>query len=336
MKLKEIADKIGGKVFGNSEVEIEGVASIETAKKGFITFIRSKKFIQSLKHSKASAVITGKYIKDIDIPQVVVENPLYAFAKVLEIFYKFSYKPQGILKGAYVSNTATIGKDVTIYSNVYIADSAFIGDRTVIYPGVFVGEKTIIGSDCIIYPNVTIREGVKIGSRVIIHSSSVIGSDGFGYVMNKGKHYKIPQVGSVVIEDDVEIGACVTIDRATIGETFIGKGTKIDNLVQIAHNVRIGKHSIIVAQVGIAGSSKIGEYVTLAGQVGIADHVDIEDGCIIAAKSGVMRNLKKGVYSGIPAIVHNKWLKIQVILEKLPELYKKIKELDAKISSGGK
>ena len=177
----------------------------------------------------------------------------------------------------------------------------------------------------------TLRENVRIGNRVIIHAGSVIGSDGFGYVFDEGRHHKIPQVGGVIIEDDVEIGSNVSIDRATTGNTIIGAGTKIDNLVQIAHNVTIGKNSLIIAQVGVAGSTEIGDYVTLAGQVGIVDHVTIESGTIIGAQSGVLGNIAKGIYSGSPVMPHRDWLKTQAIIAKLPELYKKIRELEGKI-----
>jgi UDP-3-O-[3-hydroxymyristoyl] glucosamine N-acyltransferase len=196
---------------------------------------------------------------------------------------------------------------------------------------VFIGEGTVIGNNCILYPHVTLRERVFIGDRVIIHSGSVIGSDGFGYVFDKGKYHKIPQVGGVIVGDDVEIGSNVSVDRATTGDTIIGKGTKIDNLAQIGHNVKIGNNSIIVAQVGIGGSSEIGDYVTIGGQVGIADHTRIESETMLGAKSGVMGHMPKGIYSGAPAIPHRDWLKSKAICAKLPELYKKIKELEEKI-----
>jgi UDP-3-O-[3-hydroxymyristoyl] glucosamine N-acyltransferase len=223
------------------------------------------------------------------------------------------------------------GKEVSIHPFAYISDNVTIGRDTIIYPGVFIGEGTVIGDGCTIYANVTIREKVTVGNRVIIHSGSVIGSDGFGYVWEEGRHYKIPQVGGVIIGEDVEIGANVTIDRATTGNTIIGRGTKIDNLVQIAHNVTIGERSIIVAQVGIAGSSEIGNFVTLAGQVGIPDHVKIADGCIIGAQAGVMGNLSKGIYLGSPAMPHRDWLRSTALFSKLPELNRRIKELEEKV-----
>ncbi|MGB9711162.1 MAG: UDP-3-O-(3-hydroxymyristoyl)glucosamine N-acyltransferase [Thermodesulfovibrio sp.] len=332
MKLFEIAKIFNAKVEGDGNIEITGVKGFEDSREGDITYIASSKYIESAKNSKASAFIVKEKIEEINKPQLITENPQFVFAKLLEIFYVKPHTHKGISEKALVANTVKLGNNVTIYPFVYIEENVYIGDNTVVYPFVFIGRETLIGSDCIIYPNVTIREKVKIGSRVIIHSGSVIGSDGFGYIFHEGKHHKIPQVGGVVIEDDVEIGACVTIDRATTGNTIIEKGTKIDNLVQIAHNVKIGQNCIIVAQVGIAGSSNIGDGCILAGQVGISDHVEVEAGTIITAKSGVMPGkLSKGVYSGIPVFSHREWLKANAIFQKLPELYRKVRELEEKI-----
>jgi len=260
-----------------------------------------------------------------------VSNPSYAFARAIEFFYpRPSFEP-GISGSAAVSEKAEIGRNVSIRAFACLEDHASIGDETVISPGVFVGENSRIGRQCLIYPNVTIRENVRIGDRVIIHSGSVIGSDGFGYVLEKGEHYKIPQVGGVIIEDDVEIGSNVSIDRATLGNTVIRKGTKIDNLVQIAHNVTIGEKSLIVSQVGIAGSTEIGSFVTLAGQVGVADHTSVDAGTIIGAQSGISGHIAKGIYSGSPAIPHKNWLRAQALFARLPEMQKRLKELEEKI-----
>lgn len=339
MRLGELAERIGGKPEGNTDTEISGVSGLDSVKDGYLTFISSKKYIPDLKSSKASAVITGELIQDIGIPQVIVDDPVFAFIKALELFYARPHHPGGVMPGAYVSERAVLGTDVTVYIGAYISEEARIGDRTVVYPGVFIGRGSSIGDDCTIYPNVSIREGVIVGSRVVIHPSSVIGSDGFGYHFRDGRHYKIPQIGGVIIEDDVEIGASVTIDRATTGNTVIGEGTRIDNLVQIAHNVSIGKHCIIVSQVGIAGSTRIGNYVTLAGQVGVSDHVEIEDGCVVGAQSGVMGRLKKGTYLGSPVMPHISWLKSQAAFEKLPELQRRIAEIEKelmRLTQGGK
>jgi UDP-3-O-[3-hydroxymyristoyl] glucosamine N-acyltransferase len=334
VKLAEIASLLNGEIVGlpqAGDIEITGVSGIHEAQAGDITFISAKKYIKDLSACRASCIIVKEQIPDTDITQLKVSNPQLAFGKALEHFYMKPLNPAGISKNAIVSDTAHIGKDASILPFSYISEEASIGDGTVIYPYVFIGENTVIGEKCIIYPHVTIRENVKIGNRVLIHSGSVIGSDGFGYVFDEGSYYKIPQVGGVIIGDDVEIGSNVSIDRATTGDTIIGYGTKIDNLVQIAHNVTIGNNSIIIAQVGIGGSTEIGDFVTLAGQVGVPDHVKIESETMIGAQSGVIGHLKKGAYSGSPAIPHRDWLKAQAIFAKLPELNKKIKELEDKI-----
>ncbi|MBI3377882.1 MAG: UDP-3-O-(3-hydroxymyristoyl)glucosamine N-acyltransferase [Nitrospirae bacterium] len=333
MKLREIAELLGGELAGNPDIEIKGAAGISDAEDGDITFLATAKLTSECIESKASAVIVKDTVPEIKKPQLKVSNPLYAFARLLEHFYVKPFIASGISDKAYVSDKAQIGENVSVYPLAFVSDRASIGSKTVIYPGVFIGENSSIGDECIIYPNVTIRENVKIGNRVIIHSGAVIGSDGFGYVMEKGIHYKIPQVGGVIIGDDVEIGANVTIDRATTGNTIIGSGTKIDNLVQIAHNVKIGANSIVIAQVGIAGSTEIGNYVILGGQVGVADHAKIDDGVMVGAQSGAMGHVKKGIYSGSPMIPHRDWLKAMAIFAKLPELNKKIKEVEDKIEN---
>jgi UDP-3-O-[3-hydroxymyristoyl] glucosamine N-acyltransferase len=331
MKLKDIANLIGGEIIGNAEIEIAGVAGISDAKEKDITFLSSMKMLKALKNSKASAVIVKERIEDIEKPQVIVKNPQYAFVVALSHFYVKQHPYKGISKNAYVSDSAFVGENTTIYPFAYISDFVKIGSRVVIYPGVFIGENSIIGDGCILYPNITIREGVVIGSRVVIHAGSVIGSDGFGYVFENGAHQKIPQVGNVIIEDDVEIGANVTIDRATTGSTIISKGTKIDNLVQIGHNVRVGENVILVAQVGIAGSSIIGDGVILGGQVGVADHTVVEAGTMVSAKSGAMGEMKKGIYSGILPMPHREWLKAMSVFSQLPELNKKLRRLEEEI-----
>lgn len=335
MKLRDIAILLNGEITGPpqaDEIEIRGVSGIREAQEGDITFISKERYRKYLAGCRASCVIVKEPIEGLGIAQLKVSNPHFAFAKLLEYLYVKPKKPIGISKDAIVSDKARAGKEVSIFPFSYISDGVFIDDRTIIYPYVFVGDNTIIGKDCIIYPNVTLREDVKIGNRVIIHSGSVIGSDGFGYVFEQGRYHKIPQVGGVIIEDDVEIGSNVSVDRATTGNTIIGKGTKIDNLSQIAHNVKIGNNSIIVAQVGIGGSTEIGDYVTLAGQVGISDHATIESGTMIGAQSGVSGNVSKGIYTGSPVMPHREWLKAQAIFSKLPELYRKLKELEEKVN----
>ena len=331
MKLKDFVEIVGGFIQGNPEIEITGVAGIMDAHEGDITFISSAKYLKQASESKASCIIVKEPIPDIKTVQFCTPNPYFAFAKALECFYPGPAFQPNISGKAIVSGRALLGKNISVYPFAYLSDDISIGDGTIIMPGVFVGEKTKIGKQCIIHPNVVIREGVTIGDRVIIHSGTVIGSDGYGYTFEKGEHYKIPQVGGVTIEDDVEIGSNVSIDRATLGNTFIGKGTKIDNLVHIAHNVTIGEKSLIMALAVIAGSSEIGSYVTIGGQTALADHTVIESGTIIAGKSGLFGHVTKGVYSGSPAIPHKAWLRSQALFAKLPELNKRIKELENKI-----
>lgn len=333
VKLKELALMLGGKAIGDPETEIKGAAGIHEVKEGEATFLIDRKLLRECAGSKASCVIVRDFIPDMDKPQIAAKNPLYAFARLLEHFYVAPYQPTGISSAASVSPSARIGRNVSIHSFVSVSDNAVVGDDTILYPGVFVGEDTVIGEQCVVYPNVTIREKVRVGNGVIIHPGAVVGSDGFGYVMEEGRHHKIPQVGGVIIEDDVEIGANVSIDRATTGNTFVGKGTKIDNLVQIAHNVRIGENSIIVSQVGIAGSTEIGNYVVLGGQVGVADHAKIDDGVMVGAQSGVFGHIEKGIHSGSPSIPHRDWLRSTALFAKLPELQKRIKELEEKIKA---
>src|SRR4030043_92643 len=276
-RMKELAQWVDGTVIGDGEIEISGVAAIEEARDGEITFIADSKYLPNLSKTNASAVIASKEVTQADKPLLCVTNPQLAFAKILTLFSQRPYQPKGIDPHAWISPTAKLGKDLTLYPFVYIGDRCSIADRVTLYPGVYVGEDSIIGEDSILYSHVSIYSGTVIGKRVTLHSGVVVGSDGFGYVREGKKNVKIPQVGRVEIGDDVEIGSNTTVDRATFGKTIIRRGVKIDNLVQGAHNVTIGEDSIIVAQVGIAGSTKIGSNVILAGQVGVADHIEIGD-----------------------------------------------------------
>ena len=331
--LGEISEIVGGKVLGPGDVKISGVSGIEDAKEGDITFFVNPKYISKAYKTSASAILVAKEIPDCTKPMVIISNPYLAFARLVELFYVEKRKPMGVDKNVTVGENIKFGKDLSIYPFVVLEDGLEIGDRVVIFPGSFIGKNTKIGEDTIIYPNVSIRESTVIGKRVIIHGGSSIGGDGFGFVQEGGRHIKIPQVGSVTIEDDVEIGSNVCIDRATLGATVIKSGTKIDNLVQIGHNVIIGENTILVSQVGISGSCNIGDNVILAGQVGIADHVRIGDNVVVGAKSGIGKNIKaNSIVSGAPAYPHNKWRRTQVCLPKLPEMFKRMRSLEKKIS----
>jgi UDP-3-O-[3-hydroxymyristoyl] glucosamine N-acyltransferase len=278
-------------------------------------------------------VIISPDMQGVSIPALVVKNPRYAFALALGIFYGKPYIPGGISDRAVIGKDVVLGNDPTIHPNAVVADGAKIGSRVTLYPGVYVGGGSIIGDDAVLYPNVSIREGVSLGCRVIIHSGTVIGSDGFGFVTDGGRHHKIPQVGGVIIDDDVEIGANCTIDRATLGNTVIKKGTKLDNMVHVAHNVTIGEHCLLAGQSGVAGSSTLGNYVVVGGKVAISDHLTIEDRVMIAGGSGVAHNVPSGqVVAGYPAIPIRDWLKVQAVLPKLPELKKIVSQLENRIN----
>ncbi len=332
MKVHEIAQRVGGSVIGNLELEILGVCSVDEARQGFITFLESKKYINQFQNGSASAVLIAEEI-ETDKVQIITSSPKLAFAKLLAEFYPPTRPKPNIDAKAAVGKNVKLGKDVTLSEFVSVADNVSIGDNTILFPGVSVGSGSQIGKDCILYPNVTLYPETEIGDRVSLHAGSVIGADGFGYAPDeKGRHFKIQQIGRVVIENDVEVGANTCIDRAAIGETRIRQGTKIDNLVQIAHNCSIGEHSVIVSQVGISGSCILGRNVVLAGQVGIGDHVTLGDQVTLAAQSGTFRDIdSKEVHGGSPSVPLNTWKKYVIHLPKLPDYARKIKEMEKRI-----
>src|SRR3989338_8654026 len=290
--LKEIAELIDGEVIGNGSTVITGVSGIKEAGEGDITFVANPKYFPLIEKTGASAIITSRDVKSSPKPIIRTDNPSLAFAKVISFTAPGESKhPKGLHPTAILGKDVSLGSDVAIGPYVAVEDNVSIGDKAIIYAGCFIGHHTKIGSDTLIYANVSIRERITIGNRVIIHSGTVIGSDGFGFAAIEGLHHKIPQVGTVEIGDDVEICANVTIDRARFDKTIIGSGTKIDNLVQIAHNVVIGENSIIVAQAGISGSTNIGKGVTLAGQVGVVGHITIGDNAIVMAQAGVSKSV---------------------------------------------
>ena len=334
MNLGDIAKMIDGVVIGDASLEITDVRSIETAEKGHITFATGKKYLDKLKHSKASAVLVGSE-KELNINQIVNHKPELAFARLLEHFHPPLRPQPGIHQTAILGANILLGKRVTVSPLVYIGNNVQIGDDVVVYPGVVIEDNCVIGNNTVVHSNVTLYSASIIGSYVILHAGVVIGSDGFGYTVDeKERHVKINQIGNVVIEDNVEVGANSCVDRASMGTTLIKKGTKIDNLVQIAHNCTIGAHSILVAQVGIAGSSKVGHHTVLAGQAGVSDHVTLGDYVTLAAKSGALSDLDgSSAYGGFPAVPFAKWKRIITILPKLPELARKIRALESRLNS---
>ena len=334
-RLKEIAKLIGGVVIGDGNTQITGICGIREAGPGHLTFIANSKYQHLLETTRASAVITSRDIPSAPLPIIQADNPSLAFAKLASLVNpEVEQRPHGISPKAVLGKKVRLGKGVAIQAFAVIEDEAEIGDRTVIYAGCYIGRRTRIGNDCLIYPNVSIREKVEIGHRVIIHSGTSIGSDGFGFATVQGIHHKIPQIGTVAIQDDVEIGANVTIDRARFGKTIIGKGTKIDNLVQIAHNVEVGPNSIIVAQAGISGSTKLGRNVVLAGQAGVVGHITIGDNVMVGAQAGVSKSIPPNTNVwGYPAKPHARAKRVNAAVQRLPELFDKVQQLQRRLES---
>jgi UDP-3-O-[3-hydroxymyristoyl] glucosamine N-acyltransferase len=326
--LNDLARLVGGTVSGDGKTVVRAVNGIKEAGPGDITFLANTKYAPLIASTKASAVILAEGAT-APLPAILVRNPDLAFAKVSEHLSGGAFRPPaGVHPTAVVSKSAVLGKNVSIGAGTVVEDGASIGDDGVLYAQVYVGRSTVVGPGALIYPQVVVREKCRIGARVILHSGAVIGSDGFGYATDGGVHHKIPQVGVVEIEDDVEIGANVTIDRARFGRTVIGKGTKIDNLVQIGHNVVLGKGCLLVSQAGIAGSTKLGNYVVMAGQSGLIGHLEIGDGAIITAQSGLTKDVPpKSVLSGSPASDRRTHLKELAALSKLPEALQEIRKL---------
>ena len=331
--LREIADLVDGELIGDPDVVITGISGIKEANAGDITFLANSKYSSLMKTTKASAIITSKESFESSKPLIKTVNPSIAFTKVVSLVAPSAVKyPDSIHPTALISKGASLGKNVSVGAHTVIEDGVVIGDNTIIYSGCYIGFCTKTGKECLIYPHVSIRERIEIGDRVIIHSGAVIGSDGFGFAMVRGVQKKIPQIGTVSIEDDVEIGANVTIDRARFDKTVIGKGTKLDNLVQIAHNVVIGENCIIVAQAGVSGSTILGKGVILAGQAGLVGHIRVGDKAIVAAQAGVTKSIPANTkVSGYPAKPHADAKRVNACLQKLPEVYKKIKELENKV-----
>ena len=335
--LRELAELVEGKIEGDGRVKVKGVAKVEEAKKGEITLAVSEKFLHKARQSQASAVIVPLGVKDFSKPVIQVKNPRLAFAQVLELFVPQPPRPSGIHSTVLIGVNVEMGKDVTMGPYTVLSDGVKLADNVYISSEVYLGNNVRIGKGSFIHPRVTILDNTIVGEKVIIHSGTVIGSDGFGFAKKEdGSYYKIPQVGKVVIEDEVEIGANVAIDRATIGETRIGSGCKIDNLVHIAHNVTLGRNVAIVGLVGISGSSTIGDGVILAGQAGVTDHVRIGNNTIVAAKSGVTKNIGPNQFvSGFPARPHSKQKRVKAIINQLPRLLERVRKLE-KMNRGKK
>jgi UDP-3-O-[3-hydroxymyristoyl] glucosamine N-acyltransferase len=335
LKLREIAERLDCRLEGDGEVDIVRMAGLEQAGAGDLTFVANPKYFWQLAGTKASAVILHEKA-DVPAPCPVLRavHPYLAFAKALGVLVPSAAPSKGIDPSTSIAPDARIGDDVSIGAFVVVGAGAVVGDRTVLYPNVVVGAGARLGSDCVLHSHVSVRERVQIGDRVILHDGVVLGSDGFGFVKQAdGTHFKIPQRADVVIEDDVEIGANSTVDRPAVGETRIGAGTKIDNLVQVAHGVRVGRRALFAAQVGIAGSTTVEDDVVLAGQVGVTGHIRVGKGAVVTAQSGVPKDVPAGeVMSGYPAMPQRDWLKAAAIVRQLPTLKKRVAELEQRLA----
>ncbi len=332
ISLKDIASHVNGRLVGCEDTQIRNVKSISDAEEGSITFLSHGRYAKYVKECKASAIIVSEDFA-VDslrgIGAIVVANPSLAYIKTLELLHPRRRSEIGISKYALLSSDVSVSESVSIGPYVHVGKDCVIEDNVTLHPFVCVGENVTVGEGTTIYPHVTVYDNVTIGKNVTIHSGSIIGSDGFGYVWDGSRHVKIPHVGNVIIEDDVEIGANVTIDRGELDHTVIRRGTKIDNLVQIAHNVSIGEHSIIIAQTGISGSVTIGRNVVLAGQTGVADHVSVGDGVMAGGRAGITGDVPAGsLISGTPHMPHKEWLRINIYLKKLPRLFQRIKRME--------
>jgi UDP-3-O-[3-hydroxymyristoyl] glucosamine N-acyltransferase len=334
MRLREAAERVGGWVAPeNYDRLIVGVASLDDANEGDLSFYGNPKYLKALRKSRATAVLVPHgFAEEVQAARVWVDNPAEAFAKLLEIFAPAPIRPvPGIHPSAIVAADAEIGAEVTIEAFAVIEGGARIGVRTIIGAHSYIGHHAILGAECRLYPHVAIRERSVIGNRVVLHPGVIIGSDGFGYEFRDGRQQKIPQTGTVQIDDDVEIGANSTVDRARFGRTWIQEGVKIDNLVQIAHNVTIGRHSVICAQVGISGSVRVGNYVTLAGKVGVNGHIEIGDGAIAAAMGAITKSVPpREILVGVPAKPAREYKRNLALLNNIDKLYERVKKLEGK------
>ena len=335
MKLVEVADRLSCTLEGDGSIEILGVATLERAGAGDLSFLTNPKYQNEAKRTAASAILVGHDCPPMRIALLRHENPYLAFAKAIEIFFSAVPVPSSIHPTAWIADTATIGVDVYVGPFAFIGERAVVGDGVRIHSRCTVEEGAEIGAHTIMHTGSVAREGVLVGRNCVIQANAVVGSDGFGYAkQSNGSWYRIVQAGTVIVEDEVEIGACTTIDRATLGETRIKSGTKVDNQVHVGHGCVIGTDNLICAQVGLAGSTKTGKGVVLTGQVGAAGHLQIGDGTIVTPQTGLASSVEAGVIvSGSPAIEHKNWLRSSAVFSKLPDIQKTVRRLETRISA---
>ncbi len=331
-KLQRLADLVEGEVSGNPELDIDRVAPIDQAQEGDITFVANPKYLAQLKDCRASAVIVVPGVEAPGMDLIVCKNPYLAFAKILTLLQVPQRPVKGIMSGAWIAESADVDESATVYPGCVVGERVTIGAGTTLYPGVVIYDDVKIGEGCLLHAKSVVREGCRLGDRVILQPAVVIGSDGFGFAPDGDGYYKIPQVGIVVLEDDVEIGSNSCVDRAALGETRIHRGTKIDNLVQIAHNVEIGEDCILVSQSGIAGSTKIGKHCTFGGQAAAAGHLTVGDNVMIGGRGGATNDVASNqVLSGLPLMPHKQWLRATMALPKLPEMRKEMKQMKKRL-----
>ncbi|KUG26744.1 udp-3-o- glucosamine n-acyltransferase [hydrocarbon metagenome] len=335
IKVRDAADLVGGVISGNPDAEFDNVSKIEEAVEGDLTFLYHPSYIKHLDSTKAKIILIkdGIELKRDDLTYIISDNPLASLQKILTEYFTTKINLKGIHPSAVIDPSVKLGNNVAIGANVVISKGCRVGDNTKIMQNTVLLENVLVGKNSLLYPNVTVREDCVIGDNVIIHSSTVIGSDGFGFTPDeKGVYQKIPQIGNVIIEDDVELGSNVSVDRASLGSTIIRKGVKIDNLVQVAHNVIIGENTVISAQSGISGSTKVGKNCMFGGQVGVVGHIEIADGTLIGAQSGVAKAITKGgKYFGSPAREIGFTMRLEAHFKNLPKYVERIQNLEKKI-----
>jgi UDP-3-O-[3-hydroxymyristoyl] glucosamine N-acyltransferase len=331
--LRELAARLGCTLRGDGDVDVRRVMGIEESGPGDLTFVANPKYVARLASTRASAVILSPAL-DTSLPSLLSPNPYLAYARAARLLCPDDRPPAGVHPSAVVDPTARLGEGVHVGALAFVGAGVTVGPRTVVHPQVVLYRGASVGADCVLHSGVQVREGCRLGERVVVQNGAVIGADGFGFAKDdEGRYEKIPQMGVVVVEDDVEIGALAAIDRAAMSETRVGRGTKIDNLVQVGHSVTIGRDTVLAGQVGIAGSTRVGDRVTLAGQVGVAGHLTIGDGVIATAQTGIPSSIEPGeVVSGYPAIDNRAWLRASAVFARLPELLKRIRDLEQRLA----
>ena len=335
LTLAELARRLGGRVIGDARRSVRRVAALDAAGPEDLSFLASSRYLPQARATRAGAVLAAAGVDLPGVALLVVPQPYLALAAALELLHPAARPSPGVRPGACVAGSCRLGEDVSVLPGAVIGENCSVGDRSILMSGAVLGAGVSVGRDCVIHPNVTLYDGCQVGDRVVIHAGTVIGSDGFGFAREGSRHRKIPQIGNVVVESDVEIGANVTVDRATLGSTIIGRGTKIDNLVQIGHNVRVGEDNLLVAQVGISGSTHLGRDVIFAGQSGAVGHIQIGDGVVIGAKSAVTHDLPAGAFViGHPAIEAAVWKRAAAVFAKLPEIRRRLMRLEASARAG--